>query len=204
MLLWSVTIVCMQIERTKPKKEIPPYAKKVFSGAIFDIFQWEVKTPSGQTEIHEVARRKVDSVRVLPITDDGKILLTKQEQPSLKPFIAPLGGRMEEGETPLETAKRELLEESGYAANRYELLDAPNPWEKVDWVSYVFIAKDIKKVDKQNLDPGEKINLIEVTFDEFMDIITKPNFRDRETAFFLLVAKEDPERFKQIKEMFKP
>jgi hypothetical protein len=68
----------------------------------------------------------------------------------------------------------------------------------------VFLAKGLQKVADQNLDAGERIDLIEVTFDEYMQLITKPNFRDRETAFFLLKAEKDPKLFAKIKDMFNP
>ncbi|MCA9392442.1 NUDIX hydrolase [candidate division WWE3 bacterium] len=194
----------MEVERPKPKKQIPNDAKKVFSGIIFDIYQWEVEGYDGRKEIHEVARRHVDTVDVLPITEDGKLILSKQQQPGLDPFIGFFGGRMIEGESPLETAKRELLEESGFEASTFELLDAQNPIEKVDWVCYVFLAKGLKLVAKQSLDPGERIEFLRVTFDDFMDLVSKPNFRNRDTALFLLQAQKDPARWNEVQAIFKP
>lgn len=102
----------MDLHRPLPEQPIPDNAKKVFAGKIFDTYQWPQRLYDG-TEVTFEAIRRPDSVNILPITDEGKIILTKQEQPGMKPFIGVLGGRMDEGESPLQTAERELLEEAG-------------------------------------------------------------------------------------------
>ncbi|MBU0975310.1 MAG: NUDIX hydrolase [Patescibacteria group bacterium] len=193
----------MNIKRPESKQPIPKNAKKVFSGILFDIYQWEQKMFDGSTATFEKAKRPADSVNVLPITKEGKIILCKQEQPQEIPFISALGGRLDAGESPLDTARRELLEESGYEAKDFILLNATHPDIKVDWVCYTFIARSLKKVSSINSDSGEKISLMEVTFDEYMKIITKDNYRDSEIALFILKAKEDKAEFDRIKKLLK-
>ena len=64
---------------------------------------------------HEVVFEKIkrpDTVLVLPVFDDGRILLVEEEQPGSKPGIGTPGGRVDDGEGILEAAKRELREES--------------------------------------------------------------------------------------------
>ncbi len=106
----------MDIERPKSNQPIPEHAKKVFGGIIFDIYQWEQEQFDGTIKTFEKAKRP-DTVVVFPVLDDGKILLTKQEQPGRGSFIAATGGMMDQGEDVLSAAKRELLEESGYEAD---------------------------------------------------------------------------------------
>ena len=175
----------MDLHRSLPEQPIPAKAKKVFVGKIFDTYQWPQRLYDGSEVIFEAIRRP-DSVNVLPITDDGKIILTKQEQPGMKPFIGALGGRMDEGETPLQAAERELLEEAGLKATQFELWDATHIAEKLDWVIWTFIAKGCSKISEQQVDGGEKIELIEVTFDEYMDIVAQEIYRDTEIALKLL------------------
>src|SRR3989339_528828 len=86
---------------------------------------------------------------------EGRIILTKQEQPGKEPFIGTTGGRVDEGEDILSAAKRELLEESGYEAEEFILWDAQHPTSKIDWVVYTFIAKGLRKIDEAHLDSGE-------------------------------------------------
>jgi len=175
----------MDMQRPLPEQPIPANAKKVFAGKIFDTYQWPQKLYDG-TEVTFEAIRRPDSVNILPITSEGKIILTKQEQPGMKSFIGALGGRVDEGETPLQAAERELLEEAGLKGAQFELWDATHIAEKLDWVIWTFIAKDCSKVGEQQVDGGEKIELIEVTFDEYMDIVARETYRDTEIALKLL------------------
>ena len=175
----------MDLQRPLPEQPIPGSAKKVFAGKIFDTYQWPQRLYDG-TEVTFEAIRRPDSVNVLPITSEGKIILTKQEQPGMKPFIGALGGRMDEGETPLQAGERELLEEAGLKAKKFELWTTTYIAEKLDWVIWTFIAKGCSKVNEQQVDGGEKIELIEVTFDEYMDIVTQETYRDTEIALKLL------------------
>lgn len=191
----------MQIIRPESKQPIPAHAKRVFEGKIFDIYQWEQLLYDGSKAIFEKAKRKSDSVGVLPITETGKILLTKQEQPQEKPFIGAIGGRMDQGETPLETAKREMLEEAGLEAENWDLFLAVQYDLKVDWVCYTFIAKGLTQKERA-LEAGEKIEIIEVSFDEYMDIILEDDYRDPEIAFHILKAKQKPQEFEKIRELF--
>jgi len=103
----------MEIKRPPNKQPIPEYAKCVFNGIIFDVYQWQQKQFDGTTATFEKLKRP-DTVMLLPVTNDKKIVITEQEQPGKQPFIGSIGGRVDPGEDILTAAKRELLEESGY------------------------------------------------------------------------------------------
>jgi ADP-ribose pyrophosphatase len=115
-----------------------------------------------------------------------------------------LGGRVDEGEDILTAAKRELLEESGYEAEEYVLWDSQHPVSKIDWVVYTFIAKGLKKVSEPNLDAGEKMKPLIVNFDELIEMSVNKNFSEREVVINFLEAKYEPEKYKELKELFKP
>ncbi|MFA6392895.1 MAG: NUDIX hydrolase [Candidatus Paceibacterota bacterium] len=193
----------MKLQRPKSKQPIPDHAKKVFKGALFDVYQWEQEMFDGTKATFEKLKRP-DTVVVFPVLNDGRIILTKQEQPGKKPFIGATGGRVDEGEDILEAAKRELLEESGYEAEEFILWDARHPVGKVDWVVYTFVAKGLKKVAPLNLDAGEKIKLIKVTLDKLIDISLDKKFEEKEIVFKFLEAKFDKKKKKELKELFKP
>src|SRR3989344_9686996 len=102
----------MEIKRPESKQPIPGHAKRVFKGVLFDVYQWEQKMFDGSTAIFEKLKRP-DTVVVFPVLPDGRIILTEQEQPGKEAFIGATGGRVDVGEEILQTAHRELLEESG-------------------------------------------------------------------------------------------
>ena len=193
----------MEINRPKSKQPIPDNAKKVFGGVLFDVYQWEQELFDGTKTLFEKLKRP-DTVVVFPVLDDGKIILTEQEQPGKEPFIGATGGRVDEGEDILEAAKRELLEESGYEASEFVLWDAQHPTSKIDWVVYTFIAKGLKKVSDMNLDAGEKIALKLVSLDEFIEIAINKNFVEKEIIPKLYEAKLYPEKKEELKKLFNP
>ena len=193
----------MEIKRPKSKQPIPDNAKKVFGGVLFDVYQWEQELFDGTKTLFEKLKRP-DTVVVFPVLDDGKILLTEQEQPGKEPFVGATGGRVDNGEDILEAAKRELLEESGYESSEFILWDAQHPTSKIDWVVYTFIAKGLKKVSDMNLDAGEKIILKPVSLDEFIDIAINKNFVEKEIIPKLYEAKLYPEKKKELMKLFNP
>jgi ADP-ribose pyrophosphatase len=143
----------MEIKRPEPIQSMPEHAKQVFEGEIFDVYQWEQKMYDGSVATFERLKRP-DTVIVFPVLPNGNILLTKQEQPGLKPFIGAAGGQVDKGEGILEAAHRELLEETGCVAKEMILWKATQNHRKIDWVVFVFIAKGIERVSDLRLDPG--------------------------------------------------
>jgi len=193
----------MQIERPKSKQPIPDDARRVFRGVVFDVYQWEQELFDGTKTTFEKLKRP-DTVVVFPVLDDGRIVLTEQEQPGKEPFIGATGGRVDEGEGILEAAKRELLEESGYEASRFHLWDAQQPISKIDWTVFVFIAKGLKQVADMSLDAGERIELKPVSFDEFVEIGLSERFGEKEIAPSLYEAKLDPDKMAELRKLFDP
>jgi 8-oxo-dGTP pyrophosphatase MutT (NUDIX family) len=192
----------MQIPRPESAQKIPPEAQRVFAGILFDVYQWQQPMYDGSTATFERLRRP-DTVIVFPVLPDGRVLLSRQEQPGKSAvFTGAFGGRMEEGEEPLAAAQRELREESGYEADEWVLWDAQQPVGKLDWAVYTFVAKGAHKVSTQELDGGEKIEPMAVTFDEMLDIATRPGFYEREVIPHLVAAKYDAEKRRELKTLF--
>jgi ADP-ribose pyrophosphatase len=182
--------------------KIPIDAKKVFKGVIFDVYQWQQKMFDGSEETFEMLKR-ANTVEVIAIKD-GKVVLSHQSQPTKKDFYSLLGGRSEEGEESLETAKRELLEESGLASDKWELFKIYHPLHKIDWDIYLYIARECKKTSNPKLDAGEKIETIECTFEEFINIVLSGNYWGNELVMDVLRMKVEGtlEKFKE--KMFSP
>lgn len=159
--------------------KIPPHAERVFQGVVFDVYQWEQEMFDGSKATFECLKRP-DTLVVIPMVGD-KVYYALQEQPGKKPFLSLFGGRADEGETPLEAGKRELLEESGLVSDDWQELRRYSLHSKIDWTVYFFVARDCRKVAEQSLDAGEKIEVLETDLDTFLkEIITHPEFCEYE------------------------
>ena len=154
--------------------KIPQQARKVFEGIIYDTYQWEQEMFDGSYKTFEMLKRK-DSVEVIATCKD-KIFIGFQSQPIRKDFYCFFGGRVEYNEDPLATAKRELLEEGGMASQDWELWKMYESDHNINWYHYIYIARDAQKVAEQTLDSGERIEIRECTFDEFIDLLDVDNY----------------------------
>jgi ADP-ribose pyrophosphatase len=137
---------------------IPKTAKKVFSGFMFDTYQWKQKMYDGSFATFEMLRRP-DTVEVLAVID-GKVLITEESQPNLSfsSYSVP-GGRVEPGEDVLSAIKRETLEETGMEFKSWKMVFIEQPARKIEWFVYVFVATGLISKNKPVLDSGEKIQL---------------------------------------------
>jgi 8-oxo-dGTP pyrophosphatase MutT (NUDIX family) len=152
----------------KNARVVPKEAKKVFSGEIFDIYQWQQKMYDGSFATFEMAKR-ADTVQILSIIDN-KVVVVDEEQPDGTKRINSLpGGRIDsEDDTPLDAAKRELLEETGYSFRNWKLLSIRQPQRKIEWFIYLFIAWDKTSQIPQKLDQGEKITVNKISWADFL------------------------------------
>ena len=168
---------------------IPPTAKKVFDGVIFDVYQWQQEMFDGSKETFEMLKRP-NTIEIIAVEGD-KILFSKQSQPNKNDFYSLFGGRADEGEEPLDTAKRELHEESGYESSDWELLKTYTPLHKIDWDIYLYVARNCKKTGNQHLDSGEKIEIIKYTFNEFIETVLSDKYWGNELVLDILRMKQD-------------
>lgn len=95
--------------------------KNVFKGKLLQLL--EVRVQEGEDILLRECIEHPGAVGVLPVLSDGSILFVQQYRPAVDRITLELpAGLKEQGERPLETAKRELLEETGYEAEDFEYL----------------------------------------------------------------------------------
>lgn len=169
--------------------KLPSQAKRVFKGEIFDVYQWQQEMFDGSHQTFEMLKRPA-TVEVIA-TKANKIFISHQSQPTKHDFYSLFGGRVESDEEPGEAAKRELLEESGLKSDDWELLKVYEPVHKIDWQIYLYIARNCEKVGEQNLDVGEKIEVIEVSFDEFITLATSDTYWGAEFMVDILKMQQE-------------
>lgn len=127
-----------------------------------------VRLPNGTVHPEYYVLEYPTWVNVIAITADGKFVMVKQYRHGLGIVETELcAGVVEDGEEPLEGARRELLEETGFGGGDWELLTVlcPNPGSQNN-LSYSFIARGVEKISDQHLDDTEDIKVELLTEDE--------------------------------------
>lgn len=113
-----------------------------------------------------------DWVNVIPLTPENDLVLVEQYRYGIeKPTLELPGGVCDPGETPLETSKRELLEETGFSAQEWISLGkvASNPAVLTNY-THTFLAKNCVKTASQQLDRNERIRVHTIPLDDFMNL----------------------------------
>ncbi|MHB9114330.1 MAG: NUDIX domain-containing protein [Thermoleophilia bacterium] len=118
---------------------------------------------------HEfVVLESPDWVAVLALTEDGSLVLVRQFRHGLRRLTLELpGGLVDEGMTPMEAARAELRQETGYGDGEWTELGrlAPLPAVFTNHL-HVFLARGVRLLGEPDLDPGEDIATELVTVDE--------------------------------------
>ncbi len=169
---------------------IPTDAEKVFEGMIYEVYQWQQKMFDGSYHTFEMLKRP-DTIKVIAIKDN-KVVITEQEQPGLPPFIDVPGGRHDvDGESELAAAQREMLEETGMTFGNWRLIGIHQPFTKIDWLVYTFLATDFINQVPQQLDAGEKITTVLMDFEEVKRQTAQPKARYLPKEFELVESLDE-------------
>lgn len=169
--------------------------KKVFD-ASFAIYVDDVELPSGS----KATRALVDfpqASAVVPFVDDQHIVMVEQYRyPFDRLFLEIPAGKTDAGESPLDCAKRELREESGYEASEYELLISFAPAISYsNEIIHVYVASGLKKVAELTLDYDEQLRVKIVNVDEILQsVLSKQEIVDAKTVIGLMLAKKWKEK----------
>ena len=120
-----------------------------------------VKLPTGQINDEFYVLEYPDWVNVIAITKDGEYVMERQYRHGLGVTCYEIcAGVVEEGEPPLEAAKRELLEETGYAGGQWEeIMTVCGNSSTTNNYTHCFVARGVEKVAGQHLDRTEDIKV---------------------------------------------
>ena len=162
----------------------------VYDGRVIKVSKDQVKCPNGEQSIREIVHHR-GGVGILFKVDD-KFIFEKQYRYALGEEIIEMpAGKLEEGEIPLEAAKRELLEETGYRPlEMVHLGDSyPTPGYSSEVIHLYYCPKAVK--EERHLDKDEDIELIYLTLEEIEQMIAEGKIKDSKTvaAIFLYKTK---------------
>jgi len=160
----------------------------VFSGLRFNVVRRRyVKPRSGEFFERDIVIFP-QAVAVLPFMDEESVLLIKQFRASLNDYIIEVpAGIVDRYETPEETAKRELAEETGYLSRTLEKLGSftPTPGYSSE-ILHLYVARDLEYVGSR----PEKYEIIEpftVKFSEAYKMVLEGVITDMKTALIILL-----------------
>jgi len=111
---------------------------------------------------------------ILPVTKDNEFIIVKQFRESLDDFSLELpAGFIDENETPLISAKRELLEETGYHSNEFEYLGKGRlMMNRTKSLQHLFVAKNVIKTSN----PANGIDVIKIPPKKLYNLISSDDF----------------------------
>ncbi|ENM5738766.1 NUDIX hydrolase [Vibrio mimicus] len=150
----------------------------------------EVLLPNGHSVTHTTIAHPGAAV-ILPLTEQGEIVVIRQFRPSLKKWLIELpAGTIEHDEPPLACAQRELEEETGFSANQFFDLGQVTPLAGFcDEIQYLFVAKDLSKTARYSCDEDEVIEVLFLTSQELERKIAEGEITDSKTIACLSKAK---------------
>jgi ADP-ribose pyrophosphatase len=162
-------------------------SEEVFKGKLLHVMRDTVRLPDGNTATREYIDHP-GAVMIVPRLPDGQLLFERQYRyPLARVFIEFPAGKIDPGEEPLATARRELLEETGFKAQRWSYLATLHPLitystERIE----IYVAEELTHVGAQ-LDAGEFVETFTASLDDALAWLDRGEITDVKTMLGLLL-----------------
>jgi ADP-ribose pyrophosphatase len=163
-------------------------SESVFDGALLKVCRDQVELPDSSTAVREWIDHPGAAV-VIALLDNGHLIFERQfRYPLHQVFLELPAGKINPKEHPLDTAKRELREETGYIAKSWRQLGMMHPCigysnERID----IFLAQGLSFVGHER-DVGENLEIIEMSVSDAMLAINDHEITDAKSIVALLWA----------------
>jgi len=160
----------------------------LYNGKLFDVVLEKVTLPNGVIKDREIVRHP-GAAAMVPLLDDGKVILVRQYRHAVGKFLLEIpAGTLEPDEGPMECARRELVEETGYEAENLaklaEILPAPG---YTDEHIHIFLATRLTSAE-QKLQDDEVLQVQPTPLDTALDMIRQGKIQDGKTIIGLLLT----------------
>jgi len=154
----------------------------VYDGHFVKVQCDTIRLPDGATTKREYIRHP-GAVVILPVLDDGKVLLERQfRYPLHQVFIEFPAGKIDHNEDPLACAKRELQEETGYTANEWQYVcTIHNAIAYSDEHLDIYLARDLTAGERK-LDDGEFLDTFTASLQDMLQWIREGKITDVKTV----------------------
>jgi len=161
-------------------------SKELIRTPIFHVTMDHAKDPEG-FEIKRAIVQHGGSAVMMPVDEKKRVLLVRQYRLPARQYMWELpAGRLDEGETPLQAAKRELAEETGYRAKKWEKLAVfyPSPGFLAEKMT-IFLARDLTEGEQKPME-DERIEVRWFTPKEIDGLIESYKIIDAKTQIGFL------------------
>ena len=162
-------------------------SEEIFKGNVVHLFNDNIMLPNGKPATREVIRH-VGAVAIVPMTDDGKVIVERQFRYPLNQVITeiPAGKLDSKAEDRLAAAKRELEEETGLLADEWIALGDYYPAAAYcDEIITMYLAKGLHQ-GTRHLDEDEFLNVVAVPLEELVADIMAGRIADGKTLAAIL------------------
>ena len=161
--------------------------ERIYEGRIINLRKDKVTVING-TSYREIVEHNGGAV-LLAITDDGKMVMVRQYRHAAERVMFEVpAGKIDPGENPLETAKRELKEETGYTAANVEFVT--KFYTSVGFSNellYLYLCTGLTP-GETDFDDNEALDIELWDIDELLDMVLRDEINDAKTQIAILLA----------------
>lgn len=172
-------------------EEIQRETEEIFDGQVVHLFKDTVQLPNGKCAVRETIRH-IGAVAIVPMTEDGKVIVERQFRYPIAQVITeiPAGKLDHKEEDRLAAAKRELEEETGLIADKWQELGDYYPAAAYcDERITMYLAEGLRE-GVRNLDEDEFLNIEAVALEELVEEIMQGKIIDGKTQVAILKVKQ--------------
>ncbi len=165
-------------------------SRLVYSGKMLEVREDEVKLPGGAESTREYVVHPGASV-IVPLFEEGTVLVERQYRYPVGEHMLELpAGKIDKKEDPESAARRELLEETGYEAARWDFIGTLMPCIGYsDELIYVYLARNLT-YSTQKLDDEEFLKTSKVSMSVLLQKSLDAQIQDAKTVIALLWAEQ--------------
>lgn len=161
----------------------------VYNGKIINVRRDDAELPNGKPCIREVVDHS-GGVCVAALTENDELLFVRQfRYPYMEVILELPAGKLEKGEDPFESGKRELEEETGHIADEYRDMGKlyPSPGYCGE-IIHLYAAKKLTATS-QHLDEDEFLNVEKIPLEKAVEMVLANEIRDSKTQTLILKVK---------------